>query len=55
MVLFLSDIVAAKGRRIERDYLRRWREAHEGSLGRHRTRYEYRPESPTKEDWYSWN
>ena len=46
--LFLSDIVAEKCRRIERDYLRSWREAHEGSLRRHRTRYEYRPEIPTK-------
>ena len=49
--LFLSDIVTAKGKRIERDYLRSWRESHEGSLERHRTRYKYGPESPTKEDW----
>ena len=38
--MFLSDIMAEKCRRIERDYLRSWREAHEGSLRRHRTRYE---------------
>ena len=53
--LFLSDIVTAKGKRIERDYLRSWREAQKWSLRRHRTRYEYGPESPTKEDWDSWN
>ena len=34
--LFLSDIVAPKGRIIERDYLRIWREAHKRSLVRAR-------------------
>ena len=48
--LFMSDITTANGRRLESSCASDWRNFHEADLGKHRSKYHYGKERPTKED-----
>ena len=52
--IFLSDIVTANGRSIESNCITDWYNSHEADLGRHRLKYTYSKEFPTKENWTEW-
>ena len=52
--LFMSDIATADGRKIDKTYLRDWKDSFEGQLGKHRSRYKFGLELPLKQDWVNW-
>ena len=53
-VVFLSDIATARGDKVDPTYLTDWRESHEGSIGKNRSKTTFGKERPTKEDWRLW-
>ena len=48
---FVSDMAMENGRRIESNCITDWANSHESDLGKHRLRYQYGREHPTKENW----
>ena len=53
-VMFLSDTATAKGDKVDATYLTNWKDSHEGSVGKNRSRMTFGKEIPTKEDWRLW-
>ena len=53
--MFLSDIAAANGQKIEESYLSDWMSSYEFSMGKHRSQFEFGAECPTNSDWDSWS
>ena len=53
--LFLSDIVAANGLKIERTYLSSWHLSYEKQLGMRRSHLDFGLEFPSESDFKSWN
>ena len=49
--LFMSDITTANGRQLESNGITDWKTSHEADLGKHRSKYHYGKERPTKENW----
>ena len=50
----MSDIATADGRKIDKTYLRDWKDSFEGQLGKHRLRYEFSLEHLLEQDWVNW-
>ena len=48
--MFLSEFATADGRRIESAYVRHWKNSFEGTLGRHRSTFEYSLEFSLDQD-----
>ena len=48
---FMSNIATANGQCIESNCITDWENFHESDIGKHRLRYQYGREYPTKENW----
>ena len=49
--MFLSDITAARGNKVDSYYVEDWTLGHEGTKEKHRLDLVFGREYPTKEDW----
>ena len=50
----MPDIATADGRKIDKTYLRDWKDSFKDQLGKHRLRYIFFLEHPLKQDWVNW-